>query len=282
MIVKKGTSIIEVIKWNWYHFLWLTMLMGSIALLYHFKLIEFKLPWVPVSVVGTAVAFFVGFKNNQAYDRLWEARKIWGGIVNSSRSWGMQVDGFVSNQFSSEENDEKTLNKIKTRLIYRHIAWLYTHRSQLLVPTAWEHINQGFHMEKTIKSHQKKFGVGLYVDEITQTELKDLLPKNELQRLINNKNSATQIINEQSRDLQELRSKDLIDDFRHMKMSQTLTDFYTHQGKNERIKKFPLPQQYANMSRVFVGIFIFLLPFSIIPELMSLGDVELTLLSVGS
>ena len=39
----------------------------------------------------------------------------------------------------------------------------------------------------------------------------------------------------------------------------------------ERIKKFPLPRQYANMSRVFVGIFILLLPFSMIPELIKLG-----------
>jgi putative membrane protein len=57
-----------------------------------------------------------------------------------------------------------------------------------------------------------------------------------------------------------------------MEMMQGLSDFYDHQGKCERIKKFPLPRQYANMSRIFIGIFIFLLPFSMIPELMKLGD----------
>ena len=55
-------------------------------------------------------------------------------------------------------------------------------------------------------------------------------------------------------------------------MEEILRSFYTLQGKNERIKKFPLPQQYAIMSRYFVGIFIFLLPFSMIPELIKLGD----------
>ena len=39
------------------------------------------LPWLPIGVVGTAVAFIVSFKNNASYDRLWEARKIYGGIV---------------------------------------------------------------------------------------------------------------------------------------------------------------------------------------------------------
>jgi putative membrane protein len=85
-------------------------------------------------------------------------------------------------------------------------------------------------------------------------------------------NTATQIINEQSRDLKVLREKGFIDDFRHMEMVNILKSFYTLQGKNERIKKFPLPRQYANMSWIFVGIFIFLLPFSMIPELMKLGD----------
>ncbi len=81
-----------------------------------------------------------------------------------------------------------------------------------------------------------------------------------------------QIINEQSRDLANLRESDVIDDFRHMEMENVLRAFYALQGKNERIKKFPLPRQYANMSRYFIGIFIMLLPFSMIPELMNVGD----------
>jgi len=57
-----------------------------------------------------------------------------------------------------------------------------------------------------------------------------------------------------------------------MELANLLKNFYTHQGENERIKKFPLPLQYANMSRYFLGIFIMLLPFSMIPELMTIGE----------
>ena len=52
---------------------------------------------------------------------------------------------------------------------------------------------------------------------------------------------------------------------------KVLSEFYDHQGKAERIKKFPLPRQYATVSALFVGIFILLLPFSMIPELMKMG-----------
>lgn len=271
-MITKGVSIDKLIKWTAHHIVWLLLLMGGIAALYHFEIIEMTIPWLPVSVVGTAVAFYVGFKNNQAYDRMWEARKIWGGIVNDSRSWGMMVDGFVSNLFADKKHTPEALKEIKKRLMYRHIGWLYAHRSQLLVSTPWEHISQGGHTARTAKMYQEKFGIGLIDDDVTRTELKNFLPEEEHDRLVANVNTATQIINEQSRDLAQLRAQGIIEDFRHMELVNLLKSFYTLQGRNERIKKFPLPRQYANMSRYFVGIFIILMPFSMIPELINSGD----------
>lgn len=272
MIVTRGISIKSLIRWTLHHIIWLSVVMGGVAFLYDYGHIRFSIPWLPISVIGTAVAFYAGFKNNQAYDRMWEARKIWGGIVNDSRSWGMMVDGFITNLFTEKKVSEEEVYQIKKRLIYRHIGWLYAHRSQLLVATPWEHVSQGGKMGKTARYYQEKFGVGLIDDEVTRSELKHFLPPDEYDRLVANVNTATQIVNEQSRDLKKLREEGLIDDFRHMELAGLLKNFYTLQGKNERIKKFPLPRQYANISRYFVGIFIALLPFSMIPELMKVGD----------
>lgn len=268
MIITKGIKLSSLFRWTAHHIVWLTCFMGGIAALYHFKVIDFAIPWLPVSVVGTAVAFYAGFKNNQSYDRMWEARKIWGGIVNDSRAWGMMIDAYISNQFRSNPKTKEALQTIKKRLIYRQIAWLYAHRDQLLVATSWEHISQGRHMAKFAKFYQDNYGVGLVTEEQSRTSLDLFLPADEHHRLINYKNTATQIINEQSRDLAELRSEDVIDDFRHMELTGLLRSFYALQGKNERIKKFPLPRQYANMSRYFVAIFVILLPFAMIPALM--------------
>jgi putative membrane protein len=272
MIIEKNLTLRRIISFSGHHLLWLFVGSLTFGLLYRFEVINFSIPWLPVSVIGTAVAFYVGFKNNSAYDRLWEARKIWGAIVNSSRTWGMYVDGFVSNLFADQKVGEAELKAVKKRLIYRHIAWLYALRSQLLVSTPWEHINQGFFVRMKAKQYQEKYGVGLIKDQITEEELKTFLPHDEHDRLVAHVNTATQIINEQSRDLRELREKGLIEDFRHMEMMNVLYHFYEHQGKCERIKKFPLPRQYANMSFYFVGIFIVLLPFSMIPEMMKMGE----------
>ncbi len=272
MLITKSISLIKVLKWSGHHVIWLSACSTLIALLYKYEVIQFAIPWLPISVIGTAVAFYVGFKNNSAYDRMWEARKIWGAIINSSRAWGSYVDSFISNQFRDEDASDEHMYTIKKRLIYRHIGWLYALRSQLLVSAPWEHINQGGGVGRLARRYQESFGVGLVADEVTQTELKNFLPAEEHDRLINHVNTATQIINEQSRNLQELRKDDLIDDFRQMELQQILYHFYEHQGKCERIKKFPLPRQYANMSFYFVGIFLLLLPFSMIPELMKLGE----------
>ena len=140
MIVEKGITLPRLVRWSLHHIIWLTAMMATIIGLYHFNIIEFEIPWLPVSVIGMAVAFYVGFKNNQAYDRMWEARKIWGGIVNESRSWGMMVDGYVSNLFAENPADAEEIGRIKKHQIYRHIAWLYAHSGQLLISARWEHI----------------------------------------------------------------------------------------------------------------------------------------------
>jgi putative membrane protein len=75
---------------------------------------DLSIPVIPVTIMGGALAIFLAFKNNSAYDRWWEARKIWGGIVNVSRNFGTQVIAYIEDE------------EIQKRLVLRHIAWLYS------------------------------------------------------------------------------------------------------------------------------------------------------------
>ncbi|MEM9985263.1 MAG: bestrophin family ion channel [Bacteroidota bacterium] len=281
MYVYKNFSLRRLVAFSGIHLLWLLLWAASVTLLYELTDWEwFFIPWLPLSLIGTAVAFYVGFKNNQSYGRLWEARKIWGAIVNSSRAWGSTVKGFVNDQFVSEALSPEEVYYHRQTLIYRQIAWLYALRSQLLIPTTWEHISQGLHFGRFIERRMNRFGIGLYGDDVTETQLKFFLPESEYKRLLACKNTATQIIDQQSQHLSDLRRADLIDDFRHVELQKILYDFYVHQGKCERIKKFPLPRQYGSMSMIFVGIFIFLLPFGMVAEFHKLLGESGTWLSI--
>ncbi|MEL7532675.1 MAG: bestrophin family ion channel, partial [Bacteroidota bacterium] len=251
MYVEKNFKLKGILRFSGGHLVWLTAWVSLVSIIYELTDWQwFTIPWLPLSVIGTAVAFYVGFKNNQAYDRLWEARKIWGAIVNSSRAWASTIKAFVDGQFAQEGISDTELHAIHKKLIYRHIGWLYSLRSQLLIPTSWEHINQGKHVGKVTEQRRKTFGIGLLGDDETEKHLKTFLPADELDRLINYKNTATQIIDQQAQHLTALRKQGLIDDFRHMELQKILYDFYVHQGKCERIKKFPLPRQYGSSYRI--------------------------------
>lgn len=216
-----------------------------------------RIPWVPLTLIGIAVAFYVGFKNNSAYDRTWEARKIWGGIVNASRSWGLMVKGFVTDEYAIDPVEQAEIDAIRKRLIYRHIAWLYRLKRQLRVLKPWEH-------DRALNRRYRAHIAELFPTEDPDVELKNFLADEEVQTILNAANGCTQLLHMQTEDLRDLKRRGLIDDFRHMEMQAMLTEFFTLQGKCERIKNFPLPRQYASSSIYFVNIFIILLPMGLL------------------
>lgn len=219
------------------------------------------IPTLPISLLGTAVAFNVGFKNNNAYDRSWEARKIYGGIVNSSRTMGVMTLDFISNLFNdSTAVTESELYSIKKRIIYRHIAWLTALRYQLRAHKPWEH-----HEHKDVTKHKAKNGN--YIAEQTiplAKAISEFLSPEERDDVLSRSNTATSLLKNQSRDITNLRNKNLMDDFRYIEFKNIIEEFYTLQGKNERIKNFPLPRQYASVSYYFVMLFVLLIPFAIL------------------
>ena len=272
MITTRSIRLLMLMRWMWFHMAWLLLASAIISHAYRFGHIEFSLPWLPISVIGTAVAFYVGFKNNSAYDRLWEARKIWGAIVNTSRTWGLFVDTMITNHFTSEPIGDDELKTIKQRLIYRHIAWLYTLRQQLTAEQPWEHASDKGPIGMTARYFARRFGIGQFSQEVEAIDVSALISRKDLDAASQTPNAATALIHQQGKELETLRERDLIDDFRHMRMAGALEHLYDHQGKCERIKKYPLPRQYASMSRYFVAIFIFLMPFGMVPQMLALGE----------
>ena len=125
----KHYTLKEVLYWTRRE-IYVLLVLGSVpTILHEVWNIRLTLPWVPVALIGTAVAFIIGFKNNATYGRLWEARQIWGGIVNTSRSWGIMVKDYITTGNGTISPEE--LRKIQTRLIYRHVGWLTALRFQL-------------------------------------------------------------------------------------------------------------------------------------------------------
>lgn len=275
MFIGRNFSLRGILAFSGVHIVWLTLWGAACVTIYVTTgWTWLAIPWLPISLVGTAVAFYVGFKNNSSYDRMWEARKIWGAIVNDSRTWGMNVRHFVNDLFSNEKVSGNELTRIHKRMIYRHIAWLYTLRGQLLVTAPWEHLhnNTNKNIRRVNSNRIKTFGLGVLGDDDSERRIQTYLEPSEFNGVAQKVNPATHLIDYQSEELTALRRENLIDDFRHMELQHILSRFYDHQGKCERIKNYPLPRQYAASSYLFVAVFIFLLPFGMLAEFQSMGD----------
>ncbi|MFT6808459.1 MAG: putative membrane protein [Saprospiraceae bacterium] len=77
MHTKKTYTALEMAWWTRFEtFLFVGVIFAWVSVYYFLGLEWLKIPWTPLALIGTAVAFVIGFQNNSAYGRIWEARKI--------------------------------------------------------------------------------------------------------------------------------------------------------------------------------------------------------------
>lgn len=267
MYVYRNISPRIVIGFAWKMLVFGTLYGTGVFFLFHWLQhleIDATIPFLPLSTIGIAVAFYIGFKNNQSYDRFWEGRKIWGGIVNSSRTWGNQVLSLVTLKHTDGKVSQEELERTQKDLIYRHMAWMNALRLMLRRESSFSISYKS--------SHTSKYHQGRPLTEHWEQEVKPFIPnEEELERLKASANPATQLVRIQGDHLRRLLDKGMIEDFRHMELMGTLTELYNLQGACERIKNTPFPRQYAYFSTLFTWIFILLLPFGLIGEFKDMG-----------
>lgn len=219
-----------------------------------FGLTWIAIPWVPITMIGTAAAFIVGFKNTQTYNRLWEARQIYGAIVNTSRAWGIMARDCVSQPEANQT------------LIYRHIAWLTALRFQLREPRTWENTNKSYN-----KEYRRFYSVPEQETKL-EDELSKFLSAEEQAYILSKKNRATHLIGLQSKQLKTLKEQGFIDSLSYIEMENLLVNLYEQQGKCERIKNFPYPRQFASINLFFIRLFVVIVPFGLLNEFQKLGE----------
>ena len=203
----------------------------------------------PVTMLGLTVAFFPGFKNTSTYGRWVEARKIWGDLVNASRDWANTIGNMVQNDGTPLPAD------IRRELLERHVSWL-----NLLA----------FQLRKPLKNGRPKspwmFGHKPVTDKAAMHQdpacwRDKLLPGDEA-RLDGTANPAAQLMYLQGERIGQLAQDGKIDAYWHVALMDRLSRFTDAQGQSERIKNTPFPRQVADVGRIFIYIFIFLLPLA--------------------
>ena len=150
------------------------LIVTGIGVVVHYATTLFKdvIPVMPIAIpafLGTAISVILSFKLNQSYDRWWEARKIWGSIVNDSRNFVLQLQTFVN-----PGNDN-----IIRRMVFRQIAWCFALGRTLRELDPIENLGSYLGSEELekIKSHRNK---PLAILQLNSQELAGLKQKQQL------------------------------------------------------------------------------------------------------
>lgn len=116
MLLTPHVPLSYIVKKAWIEILLLTI--TAVGVYYYAKTHRDEMPNIPIAIptfMGTAISVLLSFRLAQSYDRWWEARKVWGLIVNDSRTLVMQLLAFT---------DQKYLSEVK-EIGYRQIGWCY-------------------------------------------------------------------------------------------------------------------------------------------------------------
>lgn len=229
MYVKKRISIFELLSERWKAVIAILICVTVTSVAYTIFLRE-RID-VSVAVLGslsTATSFFIVFFTAQAYDRWWEARKIWGSFVNDSRSFGRMA----MTLFGPAEGD---VPSIQRRLVRRHIAHLYAVKERLRGESTREYAK--------------------YLSDEDATRVGD------------SSNVGNAILQLQGEDIDAAERAGLIDVIRLAQFNDMLNRFSTSQGMAERIKTTVFPAYYASMIRISIWLFVLIFPPTLSEEI---------------
>ena len=212
----------------------------AIFLLYSYSQFTVAIPFSVAAILGSALAIFIAFRNNSSYGRWWEARTLWGGIINSTRVLARLIITFTDSHAHQPQYDLHRSEDFKKQMIYFCIAWAHALRLHLRGQTTWE-------------------------------ELRPLLSENDYKAVIESQNKPNALHLLIGKKIYSAMATGILGGFDSFQMEGQLLALANYQGGCERIKNTPLLRQYDYFTRVFLYVFIVLLPFALVRDFSAMN-----------
>ncbi|MGS2741092.1 bestrophin family protein [Sinomicrobium sp. M5D2P17] len=190
------------------------------------------IPLAIPTILGTAISLILAFRTGQSYNRWWEARIIWGAIVNDSRTLTRQLLGFVR----IEGEDAGEASTLVRKMVYRQMAWCYA-------------LGRSLRKQEPLK------------------DAKPFLSKEELERVGKQDNIPNAMLQLHMADLKQAFRKGWINSYQQVQIDETLKRLCDSMGKAERIKNTVFPATYSLIVHLILYLFILLLPFALVDDL---------------
>ncbi len=235
-MIDENASWFQIVKAHLLTLVGITILSLAAYELVAWNLIVLPSNTLPINVLGIALSVFIGFRNNTAYDRYWEARKLWGNLTNSSRTYGRQVVTFVNPPHYASAEAVLAIHAWKDEMINGMIAYIQALRCSLHDEEPWD-------------------------------DLAGLLPESVISRLQRQRNVPSSILNWLGRRAVEATQNGWLDELRLQRIDSTFNDFANYQGGCERIKKTTIPAYFSLFTYYVVRVYCFVVPFALVESM---------------
>lgn len=235
MIIKRNFNPIKIAGYVGFELVFAIAMAIAVFVLHKQSITAIELPFSIAAILGSALAIFIAFRNNSSYGRWWEARTLWGGIINSSRVLARLIITFTDSHAHQPNYDKGRSEQFKKELIYKVIAWVHALRLHLRTQDHWY-------------------------------DLKPFLPEQEFTDLQKSQNKPNFIHLVSGKKIYEAMANGTLGGFDSFQMEGQLLALANYQGGCERIKNTPMLRQYDFFTRVFLYTFMLLLPFSLIGD----------------
>lgn len=213
----------------------INILIATLVTISHGDLFKLKitLTTIPFTLIGLPISIFLGFRNNTAYDRFWEARKLWGELLIRSRNLSRQCQSLIAYPVTALASNG--LIDIRVRMIYRAIAFSYALKNLLR--------------------------------DLPGEDMPQWLTPEEVRLIQAAKNKPDFLINRMALDLQQSMNEKRIDPCLAANIDTTLSALTASAAACERIKNTPIPFSYTLLLHRTAYIYCFLLPFGLVDSI---------------
>lgn len=202
----------------------------------------YTLTTIPFTLIGLALGIFLGFRNNTSYDRFWEGRKLWGRLVNTSRSFCRQVLTLI------EPESGEAPSEAQRTLVYRQMGYVHALRLHLRGETDWDTLIPFFGAEESA-------------------------------RIGRSSNPPIAILQATGQMMRRLWKSGQIETYHVPVLEESLTDLADIQGGCERIRATPIPFDYTVLMHRIVAFYCFALPFGLVSEVKLMTPVVVALVA---
>ena len=249
MITTKKRTFIELWKADRGFFF---LILSLSVILYYVNSnynISLEIPSGSLQVIGLFIAFFLVFMSQKSYERWWEARMIWGDVVNKSRSWALQVNHLLDNEKLKLKLGGTSIQDFRKNLIYGQIGFV-----------------------NALRIHLRRQG--------DFSGIREYFSDDEFDLMSNKANIPTQILDLQASKVNKALDGGVEEVIVQTELNQVLKDLYDSQGMSERIKNTVFPKPYTFFSRMIVYVYVIILPIYLINAFLSDSITDLDFFAV--